>query len=63
MTATHRMKYWEIIADNLSKAGWSWAAPQRWIRTLLADSSAIEKIIKILLELVKKVRGGVGHRL
>jgi hypothetical protein len=19
-----RMKYWEIIADNLSKAGWSW---------------------------------------
>jgi hypothetical protein len=22
------MKYWEIIADNLSKAGWSWAAPE-----------------------------------
>jgi len=21
-----RVKYWEIIADNLSKAGWSWAA-------------------------------------
>jgi hypothetical protein len=21
---TSRMKYWEIIADNLSKAGWSW---------------------------------------
>jgi hypothetical protein len=20
----HPMKYWEIIADNLSKAGWSW---------------------------------------
>ena len=19
-----KMKYWEIIADNLSKAGWSW---------------------------------------
>jgi hypothetical protein len=19
-----RMKYWEITADNLSKAGWSW---------------------------------------
>ena len=19
-----RVKYWEIIADNLSKAGWSW---------------------------------------
>ena len=22
--ARHKMKYWEIIADNLSKAGWSW---------------------------------------
>jgi hypothetical protein len=21
---THRVKDWEIIADNLSKAGWSW---------------------------------------
>jgi hypothetical protein len=20
----HRVKYWEIIADNLSKSGWSW---------------------------------------
>jgi len=20
----HVVKYWEIIADNLSKAGWSW---------------------------------------
>jgi len=25
------LKYWEIIADNLSKAGWSWAASQPWI--------------------------------
>jgi hypothetical protein len=25
------MKYWETIADNLSKAGWSWAAFQPWI--------------------------------
>jgi hypothetical protein len=21
---SYRVKYWEIIADNLSKAGWSW---------------------------------------
>jgi len=27
-----RVKYWEMIADNLSKAGWSWAASQAWIR-------------------------------
>jgi hypothetical protein len=23
-TIPARVKYWEIIADNLSKAGWSW---------------------------------------
>jgi hypothetical protein len=22
--ARHNMKYWDISADNLSKAGWSW---------------------------------------
>jgi hypothetical protein len=22
--ARHKMKYWELIADKLSKAGWSW---------------------------------------
>jgi hypothetical protein len=27
------MKYWEIIADNLSKAGWSWGASPLWIAT------------------------------
>jgi hypothetical protein len=21
---SHRVKYWEIIADNVSRAGWSW---------------------------------------
>jgi hypothetical protein len=25
------VKDWEIIADNLSKAGWSWAVCQQWI--------------------------------
>jgi hypothetical protein len=27
------MKYWEIIAHNLSKAGWSWVVSQRLIPT------------------------------
>jgi len=22
------MKDWEVVADNLSKAGWSWVMPQ-----------------------------------
>ena len=26
-----QLKYWEIIADKLSKAGWSWARSQAWI--------------------------------
>ena len=26
--ARNRMKNWEVIADNLSKAGWSWAVSQ-----------------------------------
>jgi hypothetical protein len=25
------MKDWEILADNLSKSGWSWGALQPWI--------------------------------
>jgi len=29
----HRVRYWEIIADNLSKAGWNWAVSQRLIPT------------------------------
>ena len=37
-----RVKYWEIIADNLSKAGWSWgcvAAIDREGRTIwIADA-------------------------
>jgi len=37
------MKYWEIIADNLSKAGWSWAASQWWILTG-EQSSALTRI-------------------
>jgi hypothetical protein len=33
------MKYSEIIADNLSKAGWSWAASQLWTRAGERSSS------------------------
>ncbi len=43
------MKDWEIIADNLSKAGWSWAASQRLIPTgeqsgLLTHIAAMESV-------------------
>jgi hypothetical protein len=30
------MKYWEIIADNLSKAGWSWGCVSRRQRLVAA---------------------------
>ena len=36
------MKYWEIIADNLSEAGWSWgcvaAVDSRWRTIFVADA-------------------------
>jgi hypothetical protein len=25
------VKYWEIIADNVSNAGWSWGCVSAWI--------------------------------
>jgi hypothetical protein len=25
------VKYWELIADDLSKAGWSWGVLQLWV--------------------------------
>jgi hypothetical protein len=31
------MKYWEIIADNLSKSGWSWG----WVSALDSDRRTI----------------------
>lgn len=31
------MKYWEIIADNLSKAGWSWGC----VATINSDGKTI----------------------
>jgi hypothetical protein len=33
----HRVKYWEIIADNLSKAGWSWG----FVATVDSDGRTI----------------------
>ena len=39
--AQNRMKNWEVIADNLSKAGWSWGcndvAPTEMILSKMAD--------------------------
>ena len=36
------VKYWEIIADNLSKAGWSWsyvsAIPSKGRKISIADA-------------------------
>jgi hypothetical protein len=31
------VKYWEIIADNLSKAGWSW----EWVSAVDSDGRTI----------------------
>jgi hypothetical protein len=40
------MKYWEMIADNLSKAGWSWGCVSRvrfqWANDRRADANSGE---------------------
>jgi hypothetical protein len=40
------LKYWEIIADNLSKAGWSWGCVSAEIlvdeRIFVGDAMAVE---------------------
>ena len=35
--ARHDMKYWELIADNLSKAGWS----QGWVSAIDSNGRTI----------------------
>ena len=48
-----RVKYWEIIADNLSKAGWSWGCVSAldregrtiWIADELRNDPRFDKII------------------
>jgi len=46
------MKYWEIIADNLSKAGWSWgcvlAVDCRGRSILVADAHRVTMSLGIL---------------
>src|SRR6266487_2360595 len=68
------VKYWEIIAGNLSKAGWTWAASQAWIPTgrtiFVADAHcgdgqrfivrADEELTAFLK--VGSARGGRAHR-
>jgi len=66
-----RVKYWEIIADNLSKAGWSWGcvstldskARTIWIVDAHRDDGkrfvvrADEKLTAFELELATRVCG------
>jgi hypothetical protein len=37
MKSGTRMRYWEIIADNLSKAGWSWG----WVSAIDSNGQTI----------------------
>jgi hypothetical protein len=61
-TESRRVKHWEIIADNLSKAGWSWGCVSAlgsqgrtiWIADAHGDDGkrfvvhAVEKLIAFL---------------
>jgi len=44
------MKYWEIIADNLSKVGWSWGAalgraPKSQLQTELRTRALLGELL------------------
>jgi hypothetical protein len=64
------VKYWEIIADNLSKAGWSWAGSAIdsngrtiWIADAHRDNGKrfvahAEEKLTAFLELESAVRAG-----
>ncbi len=64
-----RVKYWEIIADNLSKAGWSWGCVSAldsngrtiWIADAHRDGKRFvvraDKILTAFLELEAGIRG------
>ena len=63
------MKYWEIIADNLSKAGWSWgcvsAVDSRWRTIWIVDAHGYGKrfivradeILTAFVELERAIHG------
>ena len=68
------MKYWEIIADNLSKAGFSWGGSQPLIPTgeqfgLLMHIATTENVSVIhadelltaFMELESAIRASGGH--
>jgi hypothetical protein len=68
-----RVKYWEIIADNLSASGWSWgciSAIDSQGRTIwIADAhrgngkrfvGRAEEMLTAFIELQSAIRGGSG---
>ena len=68
------MKYWEIIADNLSKAGWSWGCVSAidssgrtfWIADAHRDNGKplvvrSDEKLTAFVELERAIRAGVLH--
>src|SRR5438105_2037773 len=68
-----RVKYWEIIADNLSKSGWSWgcvsAVDSRGRRIFVADAHRddgkrfvvrVDEKLTAFVELESAIRGRGG---
>jgi len=50
------LKYWEIIAENLSKAGWSWgcvsAVERSLLLTRIVAQPALQKVISPLFKIL-----------
>jgi hypothetical protein len=63
----HRVKYWEIIADNLSKAGFSWGCSSEIDSTgrvlYTADAYARDgRHFTVLVELSSRAADGMSRR-
>jgi hypothetical protein len=56
------VKHWEIIADNLSKAGWTWGGRTIWIADAHRDDGKrfivrADELLAAFLELESATRG------
>jgi len=56
------LRYWEIIAENLSKAGWGWdcvSAIDSEVRTIWIADVRVDEKLTAFLELESAIR--IGH--
>jgi hypothetical protein len=56
------VKYWQIIADKLSRAGWSWGCVSALDRAGRTIWVAADEKLKAFAELERAIQGSSLHR-